>query len=142
MKNFINEFKEFALKGNVVSMAVGVIIGGAFQAIVKSLTEDIISPLIGLFIKGNLAGKTANFAGVELGYGNFLTAIINFFIMAFVLFIIVRAMNRLMPSHEEEHEPAPEPEARKCPYCFSEIDENATRCPSCTSVLDSAAPAE
>lgn len=145
MKKFIEEFKEFALKGNVVSLAVGVIIGGAFQAIVASLTNDIISPIIGIFMGENLAGKTATLINtsekvVTLGYGNFITSIINFFIMALVLFILIRAINRITPSNDNTDEPKPEP--RKCPYCCGILDDNATRCPSCTSMLDNSASAE
>lgn len=147
MKKFFDEFKEFALKGNVVSMAVGIIIGGAFQAIVKSLTEDIITPLINAIV----GDKTLDFSSIQIPQGsgimvgNFINAVINFLIMAFVLFMIVRTMNRMMDAghkHNKAPEPEPEPEPHKCPYCFSEIDENATRCPHCTSQLEQATIAE
>lgn len=105
MKSFLNEFKEFALKGNVMDMAVGVIIGAAFQAIVSSLVSDIISPLLGTIAGMNFDYLSVNINGATLAYGKFLTAVINFLIMAFVLFMIVRTLNKLnhLLSPEEEN---------------------------------------
>ena len=130
MKKFFGEFKEFALKGNVVGLAVAVLIGAAFQAIIKSLTDNIISPLLGLLIGNNFDELTADFLGVSLGYGAFVTSIINFFIIAFVLFLVVKTMNKIIP--EKTAAPAPK---RLCPFCLSEIADDATRCPQCTSEL-------
>ncbi len=134
MKKFLNEFKNFALKGNVLDLAVGVIIGAAFQGIVTSLTGDIISPFIGLFAKTDFSAWKFTIRGVDIKYGSFLTAIINFVIMAFVIFIIVKAINKLTSLHKPEEKPT-EPTTKKCPYCCSEIDINATKCPNCTSDL-------
>ncbi len=95
MKSFLKEFKEFALKGNVMDMAVGVIIGAAFQSIVSSLVSDIISPLLGTVAGMNFDSLSVNINGATLAYGKFITAVINFIIMAFVLFMIVRSLNQL-----------------------------------------------
>lgn len=135
MKKFFKEFKEFALKGNAMDLAVGVIIGAAFKAIVDSFVGDIISPLIGLIFKCDFKALTANIAGVELAYGNFITAVINFIIMAFVIFCIVKAINTatsIIKKNEEEEEEETE---KTCPYCCSTIPIKATKCPSCTSDL-------
>jgi large conductance mechanosensitive channel len=132
MKKFLQEFKEFALKGNVMNLAVGVIIGSAFQGIVKSLTQDILSPIIGLFARQNFDNMELNFLGVTLKYGSFITTVINFIIMAFVVFCLVRIMNRLFSFGEKTGEP---PAKKKCPYCCTEIDAQANRCPACTSQL-------
>ena len=134
MKSFLKEFKEFAMKGSVMDMAVGIIIGGALTAIVTSLVEDILNPIIGLFVGNNFADLTAEFAGVSLAYGKFIMAVINFIIVAFVIFCIIKAMNkaRTIAKPEEEEE---EPTTKVCPFCKSEIDIEATRCPNCTSEL-------
>lgn len=138
MKKFFNEFKEFATKGNVMNLAVGVIIGAAFQSVVTSLTDNILSPIIGLFTKKNFDALQAEFFGVTLGYGAFITSVINFIIMAFVVFLIVKAMNRLMSAGKKETAPAEPaaPTTRACPYCMREIHIDAKRCPECTSALD------
>ena len=134
MKNFINEFKEFALKGNAFEMAVGIIIGAAFTAIVTSLVDDIISPLIGLFVKVDFNHLVGTVMGVEIKYGAFIMAIINFLIVALVLFSIIKAMNKAANvAKKEEEEEAPT--TKVCPFCKSEIDIEATRCPNCTSEL-------
>ena len=133
MKNIISEFKEFALKGNVMDMAVGIIIGAAFTAIVTSLVDDIISPLIGLFVKVDFNDLVANVAGVDIKYGAFIMAIINFLIVAWVLFLVIKSINKandLKKKGEEE-----EPTTKVCPFCKSEIAIDATRCPNCTSEL-------
>ena len=132
MKKFLKEFKTFALKGNVMNLAVGVIIGVAFQGVVTSLTDNILSPLIGLFTRQNFDDKALEFLGVTLRCGAFLTSVINFLIMALVVFLLVRAMNRLIP----EKKPEPELPKPKCPYCLTEVKVGATRCPACTSQLE------
>lgn len=133
MKAFFGEFKKFILRGNVIDLAVGVIIGAAFQAIVTSLVDDIISPLIGLVANTDLSAMVATVGDVEIRWGAFITAIINFIIMAFVIFLIVKAINKaaeLGKKKEEEN-----PTTKECPYCKSEIAIEATRCPHCTSEL-------
>ena len=137
MKKFLREFREFALKGNVMDLAVGVIIGGAFQNIVKSLTGDIISPIIGLFANTDFSNFVLKIRGVEIKYGAFITAVINFVIMAFIIFLLIKVINKLSAiSHKkEEVEEAVEPTTKKCPYCMSEIAIEATKCPHCTSDL-------
>ncbi len=152
MKKFLSEFKEFITKGNALDLAIGVVIGGAFGAIVKSLVEDLIMPVIGLLL-GNVnvsdlfiqlnkakvaipAGTTlaaAKEAGAVLfAYGNFLMAIINFIIIAFVIFLLVRAINKTRKPAEA---PAAAPTTKACPFCKTEIPLEATRCPHCTSQL-------
>lgn len=136
MKNFFQEFKSFALKGNVMNLAVGMIIGAAFQGVVSSLTENILSPIIGLFTGQNFDGMQLEVLGVALKYGAFITSVINFVIMAFVVFLMVKMMNKIdsLASHKEP--PAPQaPTKRDCPYCLSSIPIAATRCPACTSNL-------
>ena len=134
MNQFFKEFKEFALKGNVVDLAVGVIIGGAFQTIVNSLVNDIISPIIGLFGSTDFNAIVITLRGVDIRIGAFITAIVNFLIMAFVIFNIIKAINKLTPSEPEEA-PA-EPETKTCPYCLSEVPAAATKCSHCTSDLE------
>lgn len=136
MKNFFNEFKTFIMRGNVLDLAVGVIIGAAFQAIVTSLTDDIISPLLGLFGGMNFDQYALTIGDVSIGYGKFITAIINFVIMAFVIFVIVKLVNKAMSIGKKPVEPV-SPTTKKCPYCFSEIDIKATKCSHCTSEIPS-----
>ncbi len=137
MKKFLEEFKAFALRGNVIDLAVGVIIGAAFQAIVKSLTDDIISPLLGLFAKTDFSYLSFFIGEVEIRYGAFITAIINFIIMALMIFLLVKSMNRLASIGQKyEEEPPKAPTVKTCPYCFTEIHIEATRCPHCTSELE------
>ncbi len=146
MKKFFEEFKAFISKGNVLDMAVGVIIGAAFKSIVDSLVADIISPLLGLFGSHNLdamkvvlkQGATED-ATVALNYGKFLSSVINFLIMALILFCIVKTFNNFQMkmdslSGKKKEEPA-KPATKICPYCRSEIAAEATRCPHCTSEL-------
>ena len=136
MKGFLEEFKKFINRGNVMNMAVGVIIGGAFTAIVNSLVNDIINPVLGVFGGLNFSEYSLPLKGeATLNYGNFITAVINFLIMAFVIFLLVKAVNKLT---EKEEKPAPPaaPTTKKCPFCKSEIDIEATRCPHCTSVIE------
>ncbi len=141
----LKEFREFAVKGNVVDLAVGIVMGVAFGAIVTSLVNDIIMPPIGLLLGRinfadlfiNLSGtaypslKAAKDAGAAtINYGNFLNTIINFIIVAFVMFLLIRQINRL------KKQPAPaEPNTKECQYCQSTIPIKATRCPHCTSQL-------
>ena len=134
IKKFIHEFKEFALRGNVMSLAVGVIIGSSFQGVVTSLTDNILSPIIGLFTRQNFDSLDLSVLGITLRYGAFITTVINFFIMAFVVFMLVRAMNRLLTLGEHK-EKAPAP-AHLCPYCKSTLHPEATRCPACTSQVN------
>lgn len=137
IKNFIEEFKAFALKGNVIDLAVGVIIGAAFQDIVKSLTQNFINPLIAVCTGGNdevHVGGVFHIRGVAFNYGAFLTAIINFLIMAFILFIMIKTVNKLMTVGKKEE--AEKVTTKVCPYCKSEISIEATRCPHCTSELE------
>jgi len=141
MKGFIGEFKKFISRGNVMDLAVGVIIGGAFQAIVSSLVNDIVMPIISL-ITGGLdfsAWKIMLSEGenaASINYGNFITAVINFLIMAFVIFCFVKFMNGLNEKLAKKPEEAPAaPTTKVCPFCKTEINIEATRCPHCTSEL-------
>lgn len=139
----LKEFRQFILRGNVVDLAVGVIIGGAFGKIISSLVSDIIMPPIGLMLNGvdfsnlfvSLTGThyatlaEAQAAGAPtLNYGNFVNAIIDFLIVGLVIFLLIRAINRLQ-------KPAPASATKECPHCFSTISLKATRCPNCTSQL-------
>jgi large conductance mechanosensitive channel len=150
------DFKEFVMRGNVVDMAVGIIIGVAFGAVVKSLVADVIMPPIGLLL-GNVdfsnlfitlkAGKVAgpylslasakSAGAVTLNFGVFINTVVSFVIVAFSVFILVRGINRM---RREKEEPPPIPDTKACPYCLSEIPLKASRCPHCTSELG-AAPA-
>jgi large conductance mechanosensitive channel len=151
----LKEFKEFAMRGNVVDMAVGIIIGAAFGTIVKSLVSDVIMPPIGLLL-GNVdfanlfiilksgaevAGPYASLAdaqaagAVSLNYGTFINTIISFIIVAFAVFMLIRSINKLK---RKEEAPPPEPTTKECPHCFSTIPIKAMRCPMCTSELKTA----
>ncbi len=152
MKKFFNEFKEFISRGNVLDLAVGDIIGGAFKGIVDSLVNDIISPAIGLIFKADFKDLVIKVKdaiidpvtleelepALEIRYGAFITGVINFVIMAFVVFLIVKGVNAVgeLTKKKEEPAPAPEPTTKECPYCKTEIALQATRCPHCTSQLD------
>ncbi|AAM72473.1 MAG TPA: large conductance mechanosensitive channel protein MscL [Chlorobaculum sp.] len=150
----LKEFREFALKGNVVDMAVGIIIGGAFGALVNSLVNDLLMPPLGLLLKGvdfsnlfvvlkegtppgpYIALADAKTAGaVTLNYGLFVNALIGFLIMAFAVFLLVRSINRLRSLSEKSAAPAVAPQTKECPFCFSIIPLKAVRCPNCTSQL-------
>jgi len=146
----LKEFKKFALRGNVVDLAVGIIIGGAFSTIVNSFVADILMPPIGMLLGNadlselyvNLSGGTydslaaAEEAGAAtINYGLFINSIVDFIIIAFALFLIVRQVNRLQ--RQEKEQPA-EPTTKTCPYCMTEIPIKATRCPHCTSDLQAA----
>ena len=136
MKKFIEEFKAFALRGNMLDMAIGVLIGGAFTGIVTSLTENFITPVITTVL--SLIGGAPLYTAAEW-YGfasNFVSAIFNFFITALVLFLLLKAMNKLMELGKKKDEEPAAPTTKKCPYCLSEIPVEATRCPHCTSQLE------
>ena len=136
MKKFLAEFKTFALRGNVIDLAVGVIIGAAFQAIVKSLTDDILSPILGLVAKNDFSNLVLGLFGVEIRYGAFITAVINFVIMALLIFLLVKGMNKLADLGKKKEAVEDAPSVRICPYCCSEISADASRCPHCTSMLE------
>ena len=134
MKKLFYEFREFAMRGNVIDLAVGVVIGAAFSAIVNSLVNDIVSPLLGLLFKNDFSDLSLSFGGVTLAYGAFLTAVINFLIVALSLFALVKAVNSAKALFRRREEEAPAvPTTKTCPYCKSEIALAATRCPHCTS---------
>lgn len=148
MKKMMEEFKKFALKGNMIDLAVGVIVGGAFNSIVTSLVNDIFMPVLSLFtgkldfanwfiaLDGNkyMTIAEAQEAGAAtLNYGNFISGVINFVIMAFVVFMLVKGINRLRK--EEPAKPAA-PTTKKCPFCKTDIPLEATKCPHCTSTLE------
>ncbi len=152
----LKEFKEFAMRGNIMDMAIGVIIGGAFQKIVTSLVEDIISPIISIFTgKVNFIELRTKIGSAEITYGSFIQAIIDFLIVAFCIFLIMKYINKLNKKLAEVKEkeleklaaqgkikrrktdtPADGPTTKICPFCFSEINVQATRCPHCTSELE------
>jgi len=134
MKKFFTEFKAFVLRGNVMNLAVGVIIGASFQGIVTSLTDNIISPILGLFMGLNFDELIVGVYGVEIRYGAFITSVINFFIMAFVIFLLVKSLSAIMSIGKKPEEPAKSAE-RFCPFCTTPINEKAVRCPACTSEL-------
>ena len=135
MKKFLNEFKTFAMRGNVIDMAVGVIIGGAFKGIVDSLVNDILSPVIGLIGKKDFSALSINLLGVDVKYGAFVTAVINFIIMAFVIFLLVKGLNKLSEMGKKQEVVEEAAKTKQCPFCMSEIAIEATRCPHCTSEL-------
>ena len=130
MRKFFEEFKAFALRGNVMDMAVGVIIGGAFSGIVTSLTDNFINPILNV-LTGTAVYSLEDVSGFA---SSFLSAVVNFVIMAFILFCLMKAVNKLTFLGAKKEETA-EPTTKTCPYCMSEIDLHAVRCPHCTSVL-------
>ena len=138
-KGFISEFKKFIMRGNVMDMAVGVIVGGAFTAIVTSLNQDILTPILGIFGGIDFSNLKVKLGTGEsapiLCYGNFITAVLNFLIIAFVIFLLVKGMNRLAEGKKKDVKEE-EPTTKTCPFCQSEISIKATRCPHCTSVLE------
>ena len=136
MKKFLQEFKEFALRGNVMDLAIGVIIGAAFQAIINSKVNDVLSPLIGLIANTDLSYLVLTIRDVDVKYGSFLTAVINFVIMVFVIFLLVKGMNALSSLGRKKDVVEEEPTEKTCPFCFGKIDIKATRCPHCTSILE------
>ena len=138
MKQFIKEFKDLISRGNVMDLAVGIIIGGAFTSIVSSLVNDIINPLLGLFGGMNFDQLKINLLGeVTLYYGKFITAVINFLIMALVIFVIIKVMNTAAAKFvQKEEDKEEEDDTKTCPFCKSQIAADAVRCPHCTSILD------
>ena len=129
----LKEFKDFAMRGNVMDLAIAVIIGGAFGKIIASLVNNILMPLIGLLLGGlTFSELSATVNGVDIMYGLFIQAIVDFIIVAFVIFMLVRTMNNMK---KKEEAPAAEPTTKECPYCFSTVPIKATRCPNCTSQL-------
>ncbi len=140
-KGFAAEFKKFITRGNVMDMAVGVIVGGAFTSIVTSLNQDILTPVLAIFGGTDFSYLTLTLGKGEnapvLNYGNFITAILNFLITALVIFLLIKLINKLSDrlSRKEAEKPAA-PTTKKCPFCMSEIAIGATRCPHCTSKLD------
>ncbi len=147
----LKEFKEFAMRGNVIDMAVGIVIGAAFGAIIKSLVDDILMPVLGLLLgkadftnlflvlqAGTVAGPYETLAAaqeagaVTVNYGLFINAVVSFVIVAFAIYLLIRSINRL---NRKEESPPEEPTTKACTYCFTEIPIEATRCPNCTSEL-------
>lgn len=153
----LKEFKEFATRGNIIDMAVGVVIGGAFQKIITSLVEDIIMPCVSIITgKVDFSDMVLKVGDVTIKYGNFITAFVNFLIIAFSIFLVVKYINKFNKkmedikfgkidafvsklsknSEEDNHnKPSPTPTVKVCPFCYSEISFKATRCPHCTSEL-------
>jgi len=149
-----NEFKKFIARGNVMDLAIGIIIGGAFQKIVTSLVNDIITPSVSILTgKIDFSHLYFTIGSATINFGNFITAIIDFLITAITIFIMVRYLNRMNEKlqdisnytidknskklvKKEKNEPVEEPTTKTCPFCYSEINLNATRCPSCTSILE------
>ena len=146
MKKFMSEFREFIARGNVMDMAVGVIIGGAFTAIVTSLTDNIINPLITV-ITGGGTDMTGSLVvpGTSIDFGAFISAVINFLIVALIVFCLVKSLNKMQAATEsllhkqQEEEAAEEAAAPTCPYCLEEVKPGATKCPHCGSDLTDAA---
>lgn len=135
MRKFLNEFKTFISRGNVMDMAVGIIIGGAFTSIVTSLVNDIINPVLGLFGGMNFDKLSVNLLGeVTLYYGKFITAVINFLIMALIIFIMIKAINSA--SEKFSRKEKEKPTTKTYPYCKTKIAIDAVRCPNCTSHLE------
>ncbi|MCH4052920.1 MAG: large conductance mechanosensitive channel protein MscL [Atopobiaceae bacterium] len=128
MSRFMDEFKQFIARGNVMDMAVGVIVGGAFTSVVTSLTDDIINPLITFLTGGGAEVSGLVVPGTSIDFGAFISAIINFFITALIVFILVRGMNTL---HDLTTHEAPKAAPVVCPHCLEEVKEGATRCPHC-----------
>lgn len=136
MKGFMEEFKDFISKGNVMDMAVGVIIGGAFGKIVSSLVENILMPLIGIILGGvNFSDLSVTVGTAEVKYGVFLQSVFDFLIIAFVIFVMIKQISKVTDKFKKEEEV--EPTEKVCPFCKSTIAVDATRCPHCTSELGS-----
>lgn len=125
------EFKEFALKGNAITLAIGVVMGAAFNAIITAIVDGIITPLLGVLIGGvDLSAATFEILGVTFAWGSVVDAVVNFFVIALALFVVVKAVSRIAKE--------PDPTTRPCPYCLTEIEKAATRCPACTSEVPAA----
>jgi large conductance mechanosensitive channel len=151
MKKLLKEFRDFAIQGDAMSMAVGIMIGGAFSKIVSSVVNDLFMPIIGritggvdfsdLFIALDGNRYTTLAQATEAGaptfaYGNFITTVIDFILLALCVFLFVKGINALKAKTMKPASAAPAPKPRLCPYCFGEVHEGATRCPHCTSVLE------
>lgn len=135
MKKFFSEFKTFALRGNVMDLAVGMIIGGAFTSIVTALKDNFIQPILDFVTRTHTAEYYTK--EVLLGYVSaFISAVINFIIIAFVLFLLIKGMNSLISLGKKKDEVTAEPTTKICPFCKSEISIEASRCPHCTSTLE------
>lgn len=146
MKKFFEEFKAFAIKGNMIDMAVGMIIGAAFSGLVSAMVSDLFNPLLSLIFKGDFqnlfialdGGSYATLTAAQeagaavFAYGDFITQLINFILQAFVIFLFVKFIAKLKKTDEA---PAPAPTTKTCPYCKSEISIEAVKCPHCTSDL-------
>ena len=139
---FASEFKAFILRGNVIDLAVGVIIGGAFQKIVNSVVDDLVIPIVGLllgkldFNELSLTLASADGKKLSFNYGSFITSVINFLIMGFIIFLMIKGINRLRNiTVGRKPEETDEPSVKDCPFCLSGINIAATRCPNCTSEL-------
>lgn len=150
----LKEFKKFATRGNIMDLAVGVVIGGAFQSIINSLVSDIIMPTVSIFTgKVDFSDMMFTVGGASIKYGNFITAIVNFLIIAFSIFLVITYLNKFNKKMEAislgqvekitkkfgkqaPKEETPEPTVKVCPFCFSEIPYKATRCAHCTSELE------
>ena len=141
-KGFIGEFKKFIMRGNVMDMAVGVIVGGAFTAIVTSLNQDILTPILGIFGGTDFSDLVFKMGSGEnapvLRYGSFITAVINFLITAFVIFLIVKGINAINERFTKKEDKPAAPTTKECPFCKSTIAIHATRCPHCTSEVPDA----
>lgn len=138
MKKILQEFKTFISRGNVIDLAVGMIIGSAFTGVVNALTDDIIKPILNCVGGADIQGKLHLLGDNYIDYGAFISAVINFLIMAVIIFVIVRLFNRLSEAihHVKEDDEDKKPAVKICPYCKSEIPSDATRCAHCTSKLD------
>lgn len=138
MKQLTKEFRDFLMRGNVLDLAVGVIIGGAFQAIVNSLVNDIINPLLSIFLKDiDFSSLTLNILNAQIAYGSLINAIITFLINGLVIFLIIKAVNKSANAFRKPvEEESAAPTTKECPFCHSEIHIDATRCPHCTSELN------
>ena len=150
----LKEFKKFAMRGNIMDMAVGVVIGGAFQSIINSLVSDIIMPTVSIFTgKVDFSDMMVTVGSASIKYGNFITSIVNFLIIAFSIFIAITYINKFNQKMEKishgqvekitkklgkskKEEAIPEPTVKTCPHCYTEIPYKATRCPHCTSELE------
>jgi large conductance mechanosensitive channel len=141
MKKFFAEFKEFISRGSVMDLAVGMIIGSAFTAIVNSLVNDVLMPFISL-LTGGVSFDQWNFAmgagehAATIKFGSFISAVVTFLIVAIVIFLLVKSLNKLQHLTKKEAEEDPKPTTKICPFCKSEISIEATRCPNCTSMLE------
>lgn len=137
MKKILQEFKTFISRGNVIDLAVGMIIGSAFTGVVNALTDDIIKPILNCVGGADIQGKLHLLGDNYIDYGAFISAVINFLIMAVIIFVIVRLFNRLSEAiHHVKEDDDEKPAVKICPYCKSEIPSDATRCAHCTSKLD------